>query len=114
VIFEHLASYFKRHGSMHAEKRQNEDESIVARIRTQIEDNIRTIEALKNKAAQRPKARSFPTTDDLEILRAAIPFEINLIVLSQNSDASVVLPYLRSVRLVEHQLYPYSDRADPH
>jgi hypothetical protein len=105
IYFEHLAPYFTRHGRLHREKRSKDNESIVPRIRAQVEENIRTIENLKNKAAQRSSARSFPTTDDLESLRAAIPLEINLIVLSENFDTSVVLPYLRSVRLLEHQLY---------
>jgi PilZ domain len=105
IYFEHLAPYFGRHGRLHQEKRSEEDGSIVPRIRAQIEENIRTIENLKNKAAQRASSRSFPALDDLESLRAAIPLEINLAVLSEDFDASVVLPYLRSVRLLEHQLY---------
>jgi len=105
IYFEHLAPYFGRHGRLHSENPSNENGSIVARIRTQIEDNIRTIEALKNKAAHRAGEQLFPTTDDLKRLLGAIPFEINLKVLSVDFDASIVLPYLRSVRLLEHQLY---------
>ena len=105
IYFEHLAPYFTRHGRLHPEKRPKEDESIVPRIRAQIEENIRTIDKLKNEAAQRANSRSFPNSDDLESLRAAIRLEINLAVLSEKFDASIVLPYLRSVRLLEHQLY---------
>jgi hypothetical protein len=105
IYFEHLAPYFARHGRLNPAKRSGEDESIVPRIRAQIEENIRAIENLKNKAAQRANGRSFPAIDDLETLRAAIPIEINLAVLSAKFDASIVLPYLRSVRLLEHQLY---------
>jgi hypothetical protein len=105
IYFEHLAPYFARHGRLHPAKRSGEDENIVPRIRAQIEENIRAIENLKNKAAQRANGRSFPAIDDLETLRAAIPIEINLAVLSVKFDASIVLPYLRSVRLLEHQLY---------
>jgi hypothetical protein len=105
IYFEHLAPYFTRHSLLQAERRSKEEESIVPRIRAQIEENIRTIENLKNKAAQRSSSQPFLTPDDLESLRAAVPFEINLIVLSESFDASVVLPYLRSVRLLEHQLY---------
>jgi hypothetical protein len=105
IYFEHLAPYFTRHSLLYTDKRSKEQESIVPRIRAQIEENIHTIENLKNKAAQRDNSQPFPTTDDLESLRAAVAFEINLIVLTERFDASVVLPYLRSVRLLEHQLY---------
>jgi hypothetical protein len=105
IYFEHLAPYFTRHGRLHPAKRSREDENIVPRIRAQIEENIRAIQNLKNKAAQRADSRSFPAIDDLESLRAAIPLEISLTVLSENFDASIVMPYLRSVRLLEHQLY---------
>jgi hypothetical protein len=104
IYFEHLAPYFTRHSLEYADKRSKEQENIVPRIRAQIEENIRTIEILKKRAAQRD-SKAFPTTDDLESLRAAVIFEINLIVLTERFDASVVLPYLRSVRLLEHQLY---------
>ena len=75
------------------------------RIRAQIEENIRAIENLKNKAAQRANWQSFPA-----VRRSGIPPGGNSIrdqpaVLSEKFDASVVLPYLRSVRLLEHQLY---------
>jgi len=105
IYFEHLAPYFTRHSLLYTDKRSKEQESIVPRIRAQIEENIRTIENLKNKAAEKASWQPFPTTDDLESLRAAVAFEINLIVLTERFDASVVLPYLRSVRLLEHQLY---------
>jgi hypothetical protein len=105
IYFEHLAPYFTRHGRLRPEKRPKENANIVPHIRAQIQEHIRAIEKLKIKAAQKDTSRVFPTSNDLESLRAAIPFEINLVLLSESFDASVVLPYLRSVRLLEHQLY---------
>lgn len=105
IYFEHLAPYFTRHSLLYTDKRSKEQESIVPGIRAQIQENIRTIENLKNRASDRAGSQPFPTADDLESLRAAVAFEINLIVLTERFDASVVLPYLRSVRLLEHQLY---------
>jgi PilZ domain len=105
IYFEHLAPYFTRHGRLRVEKESGGSEDLVARIRRQIQENIHTVEALKNRAIGRTPEQPFPSAADLESLRAAIALELNLKVLSERFNASTVLPYLRSVRLLEHQLY---------
>jgi hypothetical protein len=105
IYFEHLTPYFTRHGSLRIEKESVGNESLMDRVRQQIEENVRTVEALKSRATDRTAEQLFPSAADLESLRAAIALELNLKVLSERFDASTVLPYLRSVRLLEHQLY---------
>jgi PilZ domain len=105
IYFEHLAPYFNRHGRLRAERESGADGDLVTRIRRQIQENIHTVEGLKNTATKRIAEQPFPSVADLESLRAAIALELNLTVLSERFNASTVLPYLRSVRLLEHQLY---------
>src|SRR5260221_9309663 len=47
IYFEHLAPYFTRHGRLRAEKESAANEDLITRIRRQIQENIRTHEALK-------------------------------------------------------------------
>ena len=105
IYFEHLAPYFTRHGRLRVEKEPGAKEGLVIRIRRQIQKNIRTVESLKNRSIKRTDEQPLPSVADLESLRAAIALELNLKVLSERFNASTVLPYLRSVRLLEHQLY---------
>jgi hypothetical protein len=105
IYFEHLAPYFIRHGRLRVEKESGANEDLVTRIRRQIQENIHTVEALRNRATDRSAEQPFPSAADLESLRAAIALELNLKVLGKKFNASTVLPYLRSVRLLEHQLY---------
>ncbi len=105
IYFEHLAPYFTRHGRLRIEKESGANEDLVTRIRRQIQENIHTVETLKNRATDRSAEQPFPSAADLESLRAAIALELNLKVLGEKFNASTVLPYLRSVRLLEHQLY---------
>jgi hypothetical protein len=105
IYFEHLAPYFTRHGRLRVEKEPGAKEDLVTRIRRQIQKNIRTVESLKNGSIKRTEGQPIPSIADLESLRAAIALELNLKVLSERFNASTVLPYLRSVRLLEHQLY---------
>jgi hypothetical protein len=105
IYFEHLAPYFIRHGRLRVEKESGANEDLMTRIRRQIQENIRTVEGLRNTATKRSAEQPFPSAADLESLRAAIALELNLKVLSEGFNTSTVLPYLRSVRLLEHQLY---------
>jgi PilZ domain len=105
IYFEHLAPYFTRHGRLRTEKKSGANGSLMDRIRQKIQENVRTVEALKSRATDRTAEQPFPSAADLELLRAAIALELNLKVLSERFNASTVLPYLRSVRLLEHQLY---------
>jgi hypothetical protein len=105
IYFEHLAPYFTRHDRLRVEKQPGTSEDVVTRIRRQIQENIRVIEGLKTAAGKRTAEPSFPNAADLESLRAAVALELNLKVLSERFSATTVLPYLRSVRLLEHQLY---------
>jgi PilZ domain len=105
IYFEHLAPYFARHSLVKVEKRSSTDENLVTRIRSQIQENIRIIEALKIKASESTANGSFPGIADLETLRAATALELNLEVLSERFSASTILPYLKSVGLLSHQLY---------
>jgi hypothetical protein len=105
IYFEHLAPYFGRHGRSKSEKSLPNDEGLVARIREQILDNTGTIEILKNRAIGWRTDEPFPRFADLQSLRAAITLELNLEVLSERFSASTMLPYLRSVGLLAHQLY---------
>jgi hypothetical protein len=105
IYFEHLAPYFARHSRVKVEKRSPTDENLVTRVRSQIQENIRIIEALKIKASESTANGSFPSIADLESLRAATALELNLEVLSERFSASTMLPYLQSVGLLSHQLY---------
>jgi hypothetical protein len=105
IYFEHLAPYFTRHGRLRVEKGSRANDALVIRIRRNIQENIRTVEGLRNKATKHTTEQPFPSAADLEALRAAIALELNLTVLRERFKASTVLPYLRSVRLLEHQLY---------
>jgi hypothetical protein len=105
IYFEHLAPYFARHSHQSVNNDRKPYEDVVPRIREGIQENIRKIQSLKKKAAQEWSAQSFPTATDLESFRAAIAFELELEVLCEGFDRTVVLPYLRSVKLLEHQLY---------
>jgi hypothetical protein len=105
IYFEHLAPYFTRHGRLRIEKESGANGTLIDRIRQQIQENVRTVEALKSRATDRRAEQAFPSAADLESLRAAVALEINLKVLSETFNPSTVLPYLRSVRLLEHQLY---------
>jgi hypothetical protein len=105
IYFEHLAPYFTRHGSLRIEKESVANESLIDRIRQQIQENVRTVEGLKSRAIDRTAEQPFPSAADLESLRAAVALELNLKVLSETFNPLTVLPYLRSVRLLEHQLY---------
>jgi PilZ domain len=105
IYFEHLAPYFTRHGRLRIEKESGANGTLIDRIRQQIQENVRTVEALKSRTADRTAEQPFPSAADLESLRPAIALELNLQVLSETFNPSTVLPYLRSVRLLEHQLY---------
>jgi hypothetical protein len=105
IYFEHLAPYFARHSRAKVEKASPTDEDLVTRIRSQIQNNIRTIGDLKNQAASRSTNGPFLKVADLESLRAAVALELNLEVLSEKFSASTMLPYLSSVGLLAHQLY---------
>jgi PilZ domain len=105
IYFEHLVPIFARHSLARKKERLPTEEYVVPRIRKQIEDNVSLLADFKSKAAERSDARSFPTKEDLESIRKAVALEINLRVLSTAFDVQIVLPYLRSVRLLEHQLY---------
>jgi hypothetical protein len=103
IYFEHLAPYFKRHSLPTQHKGQHLDETVVPRIRGQITQHIQTIE--KVLALSRTAERAFPDEADLETLRSAVDFELNITVLSETFDASIVRPYLRSLQLLRHQLF---------
>jgi PilZ domain len=103
IYFDHLTPYFTRHGRQKMKPGTGED--LVTRLRRQIQENIRTVNSLKDAATKRRAEQPFPSGADLESLRAAIALEFNLKVLSERFNASTVLPSLRSVRLLEHQLY---------
>jgi hypothetical protein len=105
IYFEHLAPYFTRHSFRSVKSGQKAYENLVPFIREGIQENIRRLQDLKIKAAQECSAQSFPTAADLESFRAAIAFELDLELLCEGFNRSVVLPYLRSVKLLEHQLY---------
>jgi hypothetical protein len=105
IYFEHLAPYFTRHSLQRVATGSKLPEDIVVRIRARIQGNVLIIGRLKTKAAQRAAAQPFPTMGDLESLRTAIELELNLKELSERFSTSTVLPYLRSVQLLEHQLY---------
>ncbi|HET9377170.1 MAG TPA: PilZ domain-containing protein [Chthoniobacterales bacterium] len=105
IYFEHLAPYFARHSRLRVEKKPATGDDLVARIRRQIQENILALEGLRQTAIKRAGEPPFPNIADLESLRAAIALELNLNVLSERFSASTILPYLRSVRLLEHQLY---------
>jgi hypothetical protein len=105
IYFEHLAPYFARHSRLRVEKKPATGDDLVARIRRQIQENILALEGLRQTAIKRAGEQPFPDRADLESLRAAIALELNLNVLSERFSASTILPYLRSVRLLEHQLY---------
>jgi len=49
--------------------------------------------------------RAFPDQTDLETLRSALDYELNITVLSETFDASIIRPYLRSFQLLRHQLF---------
>ena len=103
IYFEHLAPYFKRHSLPMQHKGQHTDETVVPGIRAQIAQHIQTIEKLL--ALSRTAECAFPDQADLETLRSAVDFELNITVLSETFDASTVRPYLRSVQLLRHQLF---------
>ena len=105
IYFEHLVPYFTRHSLRGKIDRPRPDQDAVPRIRKQIAENIHVLEGLKRNAAEKNLSRSFPAREDLESLRKAVMLELNFHVLSDEFDAAVILPYLRSVRLLEHQLY---------
>lgn len=105
IYFEHLTPYFGRHSRSKSKKGFPTDEDLVPRVRKQIVDNTRAIETLRNQAIDRQADEPFPRVVDLESLRAAVALELNLEVLSERFSASIMLPYLRSVGLLAHQLY---------
>jgi hypothetical protein len=105
IYFEHLVPYFARHSLSHKKERLLTDEYVVPRIRKQIADNVRILADLKSRAAEMSDDRLFPTKEDLTLIRKAVALEVNLQVLGTEFDVQIVLPYLRSVRLLEHQLY---------
>jgi len=55
----------------------------VTHIRRRIQENVRTLEDLKNTANKRATDSPFPSIAELESLRAAIALELNLTVLSE-------------------------------
>ena len=105
IYFEHLVPYFGRHSRTKSEKGLLTDETLVLRVRKQILENIRVIEILGNRAIDRRAGEPLLGVVDLESLRAAVALELNLEVLSERFSASTMLPYLRSVGLLAHQLY---------
>ena len=105
IYFEHLVPYFGRHSRTKSEKGLLTDETLVLRVRKQILENIRVIEVLRNRAIDRRAGEPLLGVVDLESLRTAVALELNLEVLSERFSASTMLPYLRSVGLLAHQLY---------
>ena len=103
IYFEHLAPYFKRHSLPVRAKHLDLDETVVPRIRELFTQNIQTIETLL--ALSRTAERVVPDEADLETLRYALDYELNITVLSETFDASIIRPYLRSVQLLRHQLF---------
>jgi hypothetical protein len=103
IYFEHLAPYFKRHSLPMRAKHLHPDETVVPRIRALVAQHIQTIEKLL--ALSRTAERAFPDQTDLEMLRSAVDYELNVKVLSETFNASIIRPYLRSVQLLRHQLF---------
>jgi hypothetical protein len=103
IYFEHLAPYFARHSLQRKAEGLTADENVVTRIRKHIAQNIHAIEDLRT--LNRTAKQVFPNIADLETLRSAIALELSLTVLSERFDESTVQPYLRSVRLLKHQLF---------
>jgi hypothetical protein len=103
IYFEHLAPYFKRHSLPLLHKGVHPDETVVPRIRAEIAQHIQIIEKLL--ALSRTAERAFPDQADLDTFRSAVDFELNITVLSETFDASIVRPYLRSLQLLRHQLF---------
>jgi hypothetical protein len=103
IYFEHLAPYFKRHSLPMQAKHPHLDETVVPRLRALIGQHIQTIEKLL--ALSRTTERAFPDQTDLEALRSAVDYELNVTVLSETFNASIIRPYLRSVQLLRHQLF---------
>ena len=103
IYFEHLALYFARHSLQRKAEGLTADENVVTRIREHIAQNIHAIEDLRT--LNRTAKQVFPNIADLETLRSAIALELSLTVLSERFDESTVQPYLRSVRLLKHQLF---------
>ena len=103
IYFEHLAPYFKRHSLPVRAKHLQPDETVVPRIRALIAQNIQTIGKLLTLS--RTAERAVPDQADLETLRSALDYELNITVLSETFDASIIRPYLRSVQLLRHQLF---------
>jgi hypothetical protein len=103
IYFEHLAPYFKRHSLPTRAKGLHTDETVVSRIRALIAQHIQTIEKLL--ALSQTAERAFPDEADLETLRSAVDYELNITVLTETFDGSIVRPYLRSLQLLIHQLF---------
>jgi hypothetical protein len=68
-----------------------------------ITQHIQTIEKLL--LLSRTAERTVPDQADLETLRSAVDYELNITVLSETFDASIIRPYLRSVQLRRHRLF---------
>ena len=103
IYLEHLAPYFERHTLIRRAKGLFSEENVIPHIRAQIAEHLETIERLR--ASYRVGKETFPDSDELETLRSAIDFELNLTSLGERFQASSVRPYLRSVQLLRHQLF---------
>ena len=66
---------------------------------------VEMVSTLYYERRRQTAERAFPDQTDLETLRSALDHELNITVLSETFDASIIRPYLRSVQLLRHQLF---------
>jgi len=101
VYFDHLAPYFRRLGKGRA---QNEGREFADAMREQIAENVRRLDALRERVTD-PEIRYHPENWGLEEFRVAVTPELKPEEFYERFRTTAVLPYLQSIKRLEYRLY---------
>lgn len=103
VYFDHLAPYFTRHNLYPIRETSPFCGAFLPRIRARLARHLQTLEGLTERAAA--SVDGFLDERDLERLREAVRLETHVLVSTSAFESAAVIPYLTSIRRLEHQLY---------
>lgn len=99
IYFGHLRPYFTRQSRR---KRRSEE---LASLDAEISASIACLGSTFKKAKAAGEDLTWLDEGMLDQLRSCVLLELDLETLGEHFDTRVVWPYLRSIKLLEHQLY---------
>lgn len=99
IYYGHLRPYFARQSRR---KSRNEE---LASLDAEIASSIACLESTFKKAKDAGEDLTWLDEETLDQIRSCVLLELDIETLGEHFDSRVVWPYLRSIKLLEHQLY---------